>query len=74
MTNPKDVILLDYNATVPAVISNRSGGVVIATYELNYLKGKVIAIGLYSDDIITNGSFDRYFDSLVLQYAVKTQD
>ena len=74
MTNPKDVILLDYNATVPANISNRSGGVVIATYELNYLKGKVIAIGLYSDDIITNGSFDRYFDSLVLQYAVKTQD
>jgi hypothetical protein len=74
MTNPKDVILLDYNATVPANISNRSGGVVIATYELNYLKGKVIAIGLYSDDIITNGSFHRYFDSLVLQYAVKTQD
>jgi hypothetical protein len=74
MTNPKDVILLDYNATVPAVNSNESGGVVIATYELNYLKGKVIALGLYSDDIITNGSFDRYFDNLVLQYAVKTQD
>ena len=74
ITNPKDVILLDYNATVPAVNSNKSGGVVIATYELNYLRGKVIALGLYSDDIITNGSFDRYFDNLVLQYAVKTQD
>ena len=74
ITNPKDVILLDYNATVPADNSNKSGGVVIATYELNYLKGKVIALGLYSDDIITNGSFDRYFDNLVLQYAVKTQD
>jgi N,N-dimethylformamidase beta subunit-like, C-terminal len=75
LTNPKDVILLDYNATSPAAfISNKSGGVVVATYELNYLKGKVIALGLYSDDIMTNGSFDRYLDSLLLQYAIKTRD
>ena len=75
ITNPKDVILLDYNATSPAAfISNMSGGVVIATYELNYLKGKVIALGLYSDDIMTNGGFDRYLDSLLIQYAVRTRD
>jgi hypothetical protein len=77
-TNPKDVILLNYNATIPSNISrdisNKSGSIFVATYELNYLKGKVIALRLYSDDIITNGSFDRYFDNLVLQYAVKTQD
>ena len=77
-TNPKDVILLNYNATIPSNISkdisNKTGSIVVATYELNYLKGKVIAIGLYSDDIITNGSFDRYFDNLVLQYAVRAQD
>jgi hypothetical protein len=66
--------LLDYNATVPVDKSNKTGGVIVATYELNYLKGKVIALGLYSDDIINNGSFDSYFDSLVLQYAVRTQD
>ena len=75
ITNPKDVILLDYNATMPtAPLSNKTGGVVVATYELNYLKGRVIALGLYSDDIITNGSFDRYFDNLVLQYAIRSQD
>jgi len=75
LTNPNDVILLDYNATSPAAfISNMSGGVIVATYELNYLKGKVIALGLYSDDIMTNGSFDRYLDSLLLQYAVRTRD
>lgn len=77
-TNPKDVILLNYNATIPSNISrdisNKTGSIVVATYELNYLKGKVIALGLYSDDIITNGSFDRYFDSLLLHYAVRTQD
>ena len=57
-TNPKDVILLNYNATIPSNISkdisNKTGSIVVGTYELNYLKGKVIAIGLYSDDIITN--------------------
>lgn len=77
-TNPKDVILLNYNATIPSNISrdisNKTGNIVVGTYELNYLKGKVIALGLYSDDIITNGSFDRYFDNLLLQYAVRTQD
>jgi len=77
-TNPKDVILLNYNATIPSNISrdisNKSGSIFVATYELNYLKGKVIALGFYSDDIITNGSFDRYFDSLLLQYAVRAQD
>ena len=77
-TNPKDVILLNYNATIPSNISrdisNKTGSIVVATYELNYLKGKVIALGLYSDDIIANGSFDRYFDGLLLQYAVRTQD
>jgi len=77
-TNPKDVILLNYNASIPSNISrdisNKSGSIFVATYELNYLKGKVIALGLYSDDIITNGSFDRYFDSLLFQYAVRAQD
>jgi hypothetical protein len=41
---------------------------VIATYELNYQKGKVISLGIYSDDI-TNEKFDRYFDGLLTQYA-----
>jgi hypothetical protein len=73
ITNPKDIILLNYNATI-SPSTNRTGSVVVATYELNYLKGRVIALGLYSDDIIVNGAFDRYFDSLILQYAVRTQD
>jgi N,N-dimethylformamidase beta subunit-like, C-terminal len=73
ITNPKDIILLNYNATI-SPSTNRTGSVVVATYELNYLKGRVIALGLYSDDIIINGAFDRYFDRLILQYAVRTQD
>ena len=37
-------------------------------YELNYQKGKVIALGIYSDDIIVNPKFIKYFDSLLVKY------
>lgn len=47
---------------------------VIVTNELNYQKGRVISIGIYSDDILSNGRFDRFFDSLLLQYASKVTD
>ena len=40
-----------------------------ATYELGYGKGQVIALGLFSDDIITNGRFDGYFDSIVEKFG-----
>ena len=70
MTNPKDIILLNYGAST-LQNTQKSGKIVVATYELNYLKGNVIAIGLYSDDIITNGSFDRYFDNLLYQFAFR---
>lgn len=74
VTNPHDIILLDYNASgvyykLSAPASSPSIRHVIATYELNYQKGRVIAIGIYSDDIITNGKFNRYFDSLLFRYS-----
>jgi hypothetical protein len=72
ITNPHDIILLNYNAS----LSNHPIQMrpVIATYELNYQKGKVISLGIYSDDVIDNGRFDRFFDSLLLQYAPKVTD
>jgi hypothetical protein len=72
ITNPHDIILMNYNASLSDYpIQIRP---VIATYELNYQKGKVISLGIYSDDIISNGRFDRFFDSLLLQYASKVTD
>ena len=68
VTNPNDIILLNYNATV-SNWKNVPDRAVVATYELNYGTGKVIALGIYSDDIISDGSFDRYFDSLLMKYA-----
>jgi hypothetical protein len=72
ITNHNDKILMNYNAAllhypIPSLKP------VIATYELNYQKGKVVSLGIYSDDIITNKRFDNYLDNLVLQYSVQKQ-
>jgi hypothetical protein len=72
ITNPKDKILMDYNASllnypIPLVKP------VIATYELNFQKGKVISLGIYSDDIIANHNFDEYFNRLFLQYSKSSE-
>jgi N,N-dimethylformamidase beta subunit-like protein len=72
ITNPHDIILMNYNASLSDYpIQTRP---VIATYELNYQKGRVIALGIYSDDILSNGRFDRFFDNLLLQYSSKVID
>jgi hypothetical protein len=67
VTNPNDVILLNYHAST-SVKQPKMADLLIATYELNYKKGKVIALGIYSDDIITNPKFNKYFDSLLVKY------
>jgi hypothetical protein len=63
ITNSKDIILLNYN---PILLPNiAKSNVAIATYELNYGKGKVISFGIYSDDIIHNANFIRFFSNLL---------
>jgi hypothetical protein len=44
--------------------------ITIATYELKYGKGITIAFGIYADDVIQNGKFDRFFDNLIVKYAL----
>jgi len=68
LTNPKDLILLNYNTSITKKDS-KPVKILIATYILNYKKGKVIALGIFSDDIITNRKFIKYFDGLLLRYV-----
>jgi hypothetical protein len=69
VTNKNDTIVMNYNAAISNHLIHTKP--VIATYELNYQKGKVVALGIYSDDIISNNKFDKFFDSLLLKYAPK---
>jgi N,N-dimethylformamidase beta subunit-like, C-terminal len=67
ITNPDVTVLLDYNATV--LEERYQFDPRIATYKLDYNKGMVIALGLYSEDILSNSRFQRFFDSLLLEYG-----
>ena len=76
ITNTKAKILMNYEAKV--ITSNKKIMIsqvpiakpVIATYQLNYQRGKVIVLGIYSSDIISNSKFDKFFDGLLLQQAI----
>ena len=70
MTNRNDLILLNYHALKQPKILRP----LIATYELNYQKGSVVVLGIYSDDIVANSKFDKYFDSLLVKYAPVEQN
>jgi N,N-dimethylformamidase beta subunit-like protein len=68
ITNPKAKILLDYNATEDEPNPRKF---TVATYELEYKKGKVIALGFYADHLKgERDRFWRFFDSLLYRYAI----
>ena len=62
VTNPNVNILLDYEARS---IYN----ILVAAYELEYGKGKVISFGIFGDDIILNKEFLRFFDELFFSHV-----
>jgi glycine cleavage system H lipoate-binding protein len=70
ITNPRAKILLDYNATEDEPNPRKF---IVATYELDYKKGKVITLGFYSDHLKKNDRFWRFFDSLLYQYPLGQQ-
>ena len=66
ISNHNDSILLNYDAVITnkkIKIDNKQP--TIAAYELNYQKGKVVALGIFSDDVIDNGTFNKFFDNLL---------
>jgi hypothetical protein len=74
ITNSKDRILLNYNASLPTRFSLLFPKLVIATYELQYQNGTVVALGIYSDDVLSNARFGKYLNNLLLQNDPRTTD
>jgi hypothetical protein len=72
LTNPNDIILLNYNASVlnPNPKLSRNATIdheyVVATYGLSYEKGKVISFGIFSDDLMNHPKFIIFFDHLLM--------
>jgi hypothetical protein len=64
VTSHNAKILIDYNATKNQKEAS------IATYLLEYKKGKVIGLGIWTDDkLLKNERFFRLLDSLFFQYV-----
>jgi hypothetical protein len=61
INNPRNKILLDYDAVVPK--NSVYAGFHVASYELSYRKGKVIMTGLYGQTLISNKLFLKMLDS-----------
>ena len=70
ITNPNAKIILDYQAYDVGKTKFLPSDFKIATYELDYKKGKVITLGLYTDDLLFhNDKFRQFFDSLLYYYV-----
>jgi hypothetical protein len=67
VTNPNDQIITNYNASISKKFSKVPTNVLVAAYTLKYQKGRVLVLGIYSDDLITNKKFNNYFNKLLLQ-------
>ena len=65
VNNPKDKILIDYGGVTPQ--NNPFFGSTVATYQLDFGKGKVIMTGLYGQNLIDNKSFLEMLDSWILK-------
>jgi aspartate carbamoyltransferase regulatory subunit len=64
ISNHNDSILLNYDAEIGKTKIDTKQPT-IAAYELNYQKGKVVALGIFSDDVIDNSTFNKFFDNLL---------
>lgn len=61
-SNPKDKIILNYESSDTRFP--------IATHELDYGKGKVIATGIGSENVLRNPEFLKFFDDLLVNHAI----
>lgn len=67
ITNPNDKIIFNFNPIESSIAPDSiKSKVSISTYSLDYGKGKVISFGIYSDDVVQNANFVKFFDSIIM--------
>jgi hypothetical protein len=71
VTNPNAKILLNYQAYYP---SHKDFNATVATYEMNYGKGKVIGLGLWGDRLVNSVRFFDYFDNVIMTIALASNN
>ena len=72
ISNPDDHIIYDYHAVIPPELVEANSIKTkpqIATYSLEYGKGKVIMLGIYGQHLLTNPAFARFLGDLIFPQA-----
>ncbi len=66
VTNSKAIILINYHAYN---LTEQYPNAIVATYMMNYGKGKVINLGIWGHTLTNNETFLNYFDKVILPIA-----
>jgi hypothetical protein len=65
ITNPNDKIIFNFDPVESSNAPSKSK-VSIDAYTLNYGKGQVISFGIYSDDVMKNSNFIKFFENIIM--------
>ena len=66
VTNPDAKILIDYEAYN---LTDKYQNATVATYMMNYGKGKVVNLGIWGHTLTNNEKFLTYFDTVIIPIA-----
>jgi hypothetical protein len=66
ITNPNDKIIFNFNPVESSNAPSLKSKVSIDAYSLNYGKGRVISFGIYSDDVMQNSNFIKFFENVIM--------
>jgi hypothetical protein len=72
VANPNAKILLDYGLDNIPRSSGQYLGAVVATYEMNYGKGKVIHLGVWGHTLVENGEFIDYLNNTIIPLSINS--
>ncbi len=72
IANPNAKILIDYGLYNIPRASGDYLGAIVAAYEMNSGKGKVIHTGIWGHTIVTNKEFIDYFKNVIIPLSVNS--
>ena len=67
VTNPRAKILINYETTYS---SEDYPNPTIATYYMDYKKGRIINLGIWGHTLVDNKAFLNYFDNTIIPLAL----
>jgi hypothetical protein len=70
VNNPHVKTLFNYKASFPNENKDYNNDTKIAAYVLNNGRGKVVMLGIYSDEVLNNKIFLDFFDAIILPHAL----